>query len=343
MDLSQIMLQNWGDQAASSQVNDRATWNNTLQDIFQKRATLDRYQQETPHYINEKALAGNRALRMNTDPMLDAYAQGQQGLFKTQKAAGEFDERTLESRVDMTNQENKTKMVGQAMDNFAQIADLADAAFSKGGDQAVAGLLQQVSPELSSMYQQALQQGKSGKQVIGEFKTRIGQIKDQLQVNRSYSPEYYAKKRLQDDLLASQEKQEGIRAASSAADRKANPNQWKLIEDYTIAVRKLKAQIDQYIASNKNPPRELLEEYGTAKKILKSVTDRTTYTTNPMAGLLPNAPQELKKRTVMGEKGQSSQADPRQFTMQDLRTLYPGRSDEQLKQAFKQKYGVEPK
>lgn len=303
MDLGQIMLTRWGDQAASSQVNDKFNNQNTLQDIFQKRATLDRYQQETPHYINEKALAGNRALRMNTDPMLDAYAQGQQGLFKTQKATGDFDERTLESKVGMTNQENKTKMVGQAMDNFAQIADLADAAFSKGGDQAVAGLLQQISPELSSMYQQAIQQGKSGKQVIGEFKTRIGQIKDQLQVNRSYTPEYYAKDRLQDQALASQERQETMRAASSAADRKANPNQWKLIEDYTIVVRQLKAQIDQYIASNKTPPRELLEKYGTAKKILNSVTDRTTYTTNPMAGLMPGMPAELQKRTVMGQTG----------------------------------------
>lgn len=303
MDLSQIMLQNWGDQAASSQVNDRATWNNTLQDIFQKRATLDRYQQETPHYINQQALAGNRALRMNTDPMLDSYEQAQQGLFKTQKATGEFDERTLESKVGVTNQENKTKMVGQAMDNFAQIADLADAAFSKGGDQAVAGLLQQVSPELSGMYQQAIQQGKSGKQVIGEFKTRIGQIKDQLQVNKSYSPEYYAKKRLQDDLLASQERQEGIRAASSAADRKANPNQWKLIEDYTMLTRQLKAKIDQYIASNQTPPKELLEQYGTAKRILNSVTNKTTYSTNPMAGLMPGMPAELQKRTVMGQPG----------------------------------------
>lgn len=303
MDLSQIMLQNWGDQAASSQVNDRATWNNTLQDIFQKRATLDRYQQETPHYINEKALAGNRALRMNTDPMLDAYAQGQQGLFKTQKAAGEFDERTLESKVGMTNQENKTKMVGQAMDNFAQIADLADAAFSKGGDQAVAGLLQQVSPELSSMYQQALQQGKSGKQVIGEFKTRIGQIKDQLQVNRSYTPDYYAKKRLQDDLLASQEKQEGIRAASSAADRAANPNQWKLIEQYTMLTRQLKSQISGMYAAGQTPPMELQEKYRAAKKILRTVTNKTTYSTNPYAGMVPGMPNVLEKHSVMGQPG----------------------------------------
>lgn len=303
MDLSQIMLKRWGDEAASSQVRDRADYHNTLANMFNTKAQTDRYRQETPHYINEKALAGNRALRMNTDPMLDAYTQGQQGLFKTQKATGDFDERTLESKVGLTNQENKTKMVSQAMDNFAQIADLADAAFSKGGDQAVAGLLQQVSPELSSMYQQALQQGKSGKQVIDEFKTRIGQIKDQLQVNRSYTPEYYAKDRLQDQLLASQERQEAIRAASSAADRKANPNQWKLIEDYTIAVRQLKAQIDQYIAFNKTPPRELLEKYGTAKKILNSVTDRTTYTTNPMAALMPGMPTELQKRTVMGQTG----------------------------------------
>lgn len=220
MDLSQIMLQNWGDQAASSQVNDRATWNNTLQDIFQKRATLDRYQQETPHYINEKALAGNRARELNTPEMLESFKRAEYGENQSSIATGAFDERTLESKVGMTNQENKTKMVGQAIDNFAQIADLADAAFSKGGDQAVAGLLQQISPELSGMYQQELQQGKSGKQVIGEFKTRIGQIKDQLQVNRSYDSKYYAEDRLQDQRLDSAERIANINA--SAQDRAGN-------------------------------------------------------------------------------------------------------------------------
>ena len=185
------------------------------------------------------------------------------------------------------------------------MADFADAAHMHGGDQAVIASL---PPEIAEMYKKELATGKSGKEIINGFRTKIGQIKDQMMRNASYDPKYYAEERLHKMDNEARLKEAGIHAASSAADRAANPNQWKLIEQYTMLTRQLKVKIDQMIATGQTPPKELLEQYGTAKKILNSVTNKTTYSTNPYAGMMPGMPTEIKKTTVMGQSGSKGPA-----------------------------------
>lgn len=269
-----------------------------LSDIYKQKLESDRYAQFTPHEVNIKALEGDRAKTMNTPEMLGVYGRGQVGLFGSQEAKGREDLATVDSRIGSINAKNQQEQIAAVITKFSQLADFADAAYSHGGDQAV---MSSIPPEIAQMYQKELASGKSGREIINGFKTKIGQVKNQMMQNASYTPEYFAKKRLQDDELANRTKIAGINAASSAADRAANPNQWKLIEQYTLLTRQLKSQIAGVLATGQTPPKELIEKYRAAKKILNTVTNKTTYSTNPYAGMIPGMPKELEKRTTMGQ------------------------------------------
>lgn len=295
--------------AAQSRASDFSTMYNArekhLSDLYKQKLESDRYAQLTPHEVNIKALEGDRAKMMNTPEMRDAYGMGQLGMFGEQFAKGTKALGTLDSDITAGNAENNQKTMTALITKFSQMADFADAAHMHGGDQAV---IANLPPEIAEMYQKELATGKSGKEIINGFRTKIGQVKDQMMRNASYDPKYYAEERLHRMDNDARLKEAGIRASSAADDRAANPNQWKLVEQYTILTRQLKVKIDQMIATGQTPPKELLEQYGTAKKILNSVTNKTTYSTNPYAGMMPGMPTEIKKTTVMGQSGSKGPA-----------------------------------
>jgi hypothetical protein len=279
--------------------------------------------------------------RRTTQGYGDAIAGGEMGAAQSTQAQGMFDMGTVGSRMDAANVGNQNKTEEGVLDMFYRSAPRLKTAAQASPVAAemeykrfISGLPQNIRAKLPPSYSPQVQQLLDGML--------------EQHVNNPTQRRASALQKQQDEE-AYRRTDRSARATEFAATQRASASSRSLLTQFNRSTtpETIDALGTALLADRENlDPRDVIKiEAGVqqARRILAMKAGKGQLNMDNPTGSPSSVADDLNK--FLGGGGQPQQGQPgvdRPFTMNELRKLYPGKSDQILRDAHKKRFGKDP-